>query len=121
MRRILRIVEDQPGGFEHPLDELVEVLDEGGLADEADSWVSLRPNLPVTADQLADALPAQLLRALAGAEGTTPSAAAARLARDLPAAIDAFCPHGYVPLWRDLVCALHSDAGELVQEADAVK
>jgi uncharacterized protein YidB (DUF937 family) len=76
---------------------LMDRLREHGLGREADSWVSLGDNLPVTGDQIRDALGGQTVEQLAAQLGRSPAEAAQQLADVLPQMIDKLTPTGSLP------------------------
>lgn len=92
MKIVLGLVE-QSGG----LPGLLQKLQQGGLADQAASWVSTGQNLPVSADQIGGALGGDLLGSLAKQAGMGQGDLAGSLAQMLPQLIDRMTPDGQVP------------------------
>lgn len=92
MKIVLGLVE-QSGG----LPGLLQKLQQGGLADQAASWVSTGQNLPVSADQIGGALGGDLLGSLAKQAGMGQGDLAGSLAQMLPQLIDQMTPGGQVP------------------------
>lgn len=84
-------------GAGNPLSGLLQQLHDGGLGDKAGSWVSTRPNEPVTGVELAQALPYQALEHVAEHCGVSAEEAADGLAAVLPEAVDRLTPGGEVP------------------------
>ena len=74
------------------LDGLLQKFQQGGLGDVAQSWVSTGANLPVSADQLGQALGPEMLQKAGGsAEMLGP------LAELLPQLVDGLSPNGQLP------------------------
>lgn len=92
MRVVMGLVE-QSGG----LPGLLQKLQQGGLAEQAASWVSTGQNLPVSADQIGGALGGDLLGSLAKQAGVGQGDLAGSLAQMLPQLIDKMTPNGQVP------------------------
>lgn len=76
---------------------LVQQLQQGGLGEQVGSWISTGQNLPVSPDQLKDALGSDALGQLAGSIGLDAGQAAGPLAQLLPQVVDALTPHGQLP------------------------
>lgn len=76
---------------------LVQQLQKGGLGEQVGSWISTGQNLPVSPDQLKDALGSDALGQLAGSIGLDAGQAAGPLAQLLPQVVDALTPHGQLP------------------------
>lgn len=76
---------------------LAAKLQQGGLGDVLQSWVSTGQNLPVSADQLHSALGSDTLGALARQLGLNPGDAAGALSQLLPQVVDQLTPHGQMP------------------------
>ncbi len=83
---------NQNGG----LTGVLEKLKENGLADEAASWVSTGANLPVNADQIANALGNSEIASMAAKFGIDPADLSAKIAEHLPTVIDKMTPNGEV-------------------------
>ncbi len=79
------------------LSGLLKELREGGLSEQARSWVGTGPNEPLAGPQIAQALPYQVLEAVARQLGLSPEQAADQLAQVLPVAVDKLTPDGRVP------------------------
>ena len=77
-------------------------LKEGGLGDQADSWVSTGANKPVSSDQLRSALGDDNVDAVAREAGVSKEDALRGLAKHLPDLIDKLTPDGSVPGGADL-------------------
>ncbi len=76
------------------LHRLVGQLQEQGLGDRVESWISPRENRPVAAPELAQALGEHRLQQLSQQLGLTPVALSALLARFLPMLVDELTPQG---------------------------
>jgi uncharacterized protein YidB (DUF937 family) len=89
---VMQLVQ-QHGG----LGGLLEKLRQGGLGQHVDSWVSTGNNLPVSGDQVSQALGPEVLRNLGGQLGLDPSQIAHALAQVLPDLVNQATPDGQVP------------------------
>ena len=76
---------------------VVERMREAGLGAHADSWVGTGANLPVSADQLHQALGAGGLAQIAGKLGLSPEQASGGLAQLLPELVNHMTPNGSIP------------------------
>ncbi len=76
---------------------LLSQLQQGGLGDAAQSWVSTGQNLPVSADQLQAALGADRIDALAQQVGMPAGDLSSQLAQYLPQVVDQMTPGGQLP------------------------
>ena len=85
------------GGAAGGLCALLQQLQQGGLGDAAQSWVSTGPNLPVSADQLQSALGADRIDALAQQVGLPAGDLSSQLAQFLPQVVDQLTPGGQLP------------------------
>lgn len=83
----------QSGG----LSGLLQKLKDGGLGEQAASWVSTGENLPVSGDQLKNILGGGQLGQIASQLGMSEDDAAGGLAGMLPQVIDKLTPGGEVP------------------------
>ena len=73
---------------------IVQQLRQSGLGAQVGSWIGTGENLPVSADDIAQALSGPALAAIAGKLGVDPSAASALLSRVLPGLVDRHTPDG---------------------------
>ena len=89
----------QTGG----LGGLVAKLQQGGIADIVNSWVSTGQNLPVSGEQLQSALGGDMLGQIASQLGVSPQQASGSLAALLPQVIDGLTPNGALPESGDLL------------------
>lgn len=76
---------------------LLAQLQQGGLGDAAQSWVSTGENMPVSGDQLSAALGADRIGAIAQQVGIPAGDLSSQLAQYLPQVIDKMTPNGQVP------------------------
>ncbi|MDH4392182.1 MAG: YidB family protein [Aquabacterium sp.] len=76
---------------------LLQQLQQGGLGEAAQSWVSTGQNLPVSADQLQSALGADRIDALAQQVGMPAGDLSSQLAQYLPQVVDKLTPNGQLP------------------------
>ena len=79
------------------LQGLATQLQQGGLGNEVQSWLSGGGNLPVTPDQLRAALGSDQVKELAQHFGVSPDAALKLLSEHLPGVIDQASPNGGLP------------------------
>ncbi|MBV8379857.1 MAG: DUF937 domain-containing protein [Paucibacter sp.] len=87
------------GSVQGGLGGVLQQLQASGLADHVASWVSNGNNLPVSADQITQALGGAggLLAQLAQHAGTTPQEAGEQLSQWLPHIVDHLSPNGQMP------------------------
>jgi len=78
------------------LGELVDQFRNAGQKDTADSWVKEGPNRDVAPSDLEKALGPDVLKALSQATGLPEEELLARLARELPGAVDKYTPQGRI-------------------------
>ncbi|WP_371929868.1 YidB family protein [Uliginosibacterium sp. 31-16] len=89
MQIAANLLESQGG-----LDGLIAKLQQGGLAEQAASWVGTGHNQAVNGGQLADALGQGTLTQLASQFGISDEQASSGLAQMLPQLIDQLTPNG---------------------------
>jgi uncharacterized protein YidB (DUF937 family) len=85
------------GMLEDGLRDLVDRFRGAGHGETAESWVRSGPNRTVSAQELETAVGPETLDALAQHTGLSREEIAARLARDLPDAVDRYTPEGRLP------------------------
>lgn len=85
------------GGAAGGLGALLQQLQQGGLGEAAQSWVSTGPNLPVSGSQLQSALGADRIDALAQQVGLPVGDLSSQLAQFLPQVVDQLTPGGQLP------------------------
>ena len=92
MQMALNLIHSHPGG----LQGLLQQLTQAGLAQQAQSWVSSGNNLPVSAEQITQALGAGKIQDIAQQLGLDQAGAASGLANLLPQVVDHLTPNGAV-------------------------
>jgi uncharacterized protein YidB (DUF937 family) len=76
---------------------LLEQFSRSGQGEIAQSWVNEGPNKEISAPQLRQAIDPDILAALEKQTGLSPDELLARLARELPGAVDKYTPEGRLP------------------------
>ena len=79
------------------LQNVVSQFQKTGFGDTVKSWVSQGQNLPITADQIHQALGSDMVKGLAAKMGLPADKIAELLAQHLPQAIDKATPDGKLP------------------------
>ena len=79
------------------LQNVVSQFQKNGFGDTMKSWISQGQNLPITADQIHQALGSDTVKALAAKMGLPADKIAEMLAQYLPQAIDKVTPDGKLP------------------------
>ena len=79
------------------LGELVDSFRQNGQGDIAESWVGTGPNKEVAPHQLEQAIGPDVLATLTQQTGLSREEILARLAKDLPQAVDKYTPEGQLP------------------------
>jgi uncharacterized protein YidB (DUF937 family) len=79
------------------LQNVVSQFQKNGFGDTMKSWISHGQNLPITADQIHQALGSDTVKALAAKMGLPADKIAEMLAQYLPQAIDKVTPEGKLP------------------------
>lgn len=92
MKIVMTLVQNAGG-----IEGLMAKLQQGGLAEEAASWVSTGQNQPVSGSQLESALGGDLLGSVAQQTGMGQGDLAGTLAKMLPQLIDGMSPQGQLP------------------------
>jgi uncharacterized protein YidB (DUF937 family) len=90
---ILQMIQSQPGG----LQGLVQSFHDKGLGGLVSSWVGTGQNLPITGDEVHQALGSEKIKELAAAAGISPDVANSTIAQILPGIVDKLTPNGQVP------------------------
>jgi uncharacterized protein YidB (DUF937 family) len=80
------------------LQDLVDSFTRTGQGDAAQSWVSSGPNKQIAPPQVEQAIGPDVLASLVQQTGLTREELLARLARELPSAVDKYTPEGRVPM-----------------------
>jgi uncharacterized protein YidB (DUF937 family) len=99
-------MQNHPSG--NGLSGLLEQLAASGLGPQVQSWLDSGGNLPVSADQIQQALGSEKIQQLAQQHGIEPSAVAATIAHLLPGAVDHLTPGGQLPPPNGIAGALSS-------------
>ncbi|MGO9845652.1 MAG: YidB family protein [Methylocella sp.] len=76
---------------------VVAEFEKTGFGQQAKSWISTGPNLPINAEQIQQALGSEKVKALAAKFGIPVDKVADLLAKHLPTAIDKATPEGKLP------------------------
>jgi uncharacterized protein YidB (DUF937 family) len=105
------VIQSQPGG----LSGLLNQFRGAGLGSQADSWVSTGQNMPVSGDQVTNALGHGNVQSMAQRLGLPQGATAAALAALLPVVIDQLTPKGHVEQGGDLSSMLASLKSKFLQ------
>ena len=79
------------------LQNVVSQFEKNGFGDTMKSWISQGQNLPITADQIHQALGSDKVKELAAKMGLPADKLAELLAQHLPHAIDRVTPDGKLP------------------------
>jgi uncharacterized protein YidB (DUF937 family) len=78
------------------LSELVSTFQQKGLAGVVNSWVGTGANLPISADQIEQALGEKRVQQIAAKFGVDPQTLNGQLAQVLPTAVDKLTPNGKI-------------------------
>jgi uncharacterized protein YidB (DUF937 family) len=78
------------------LGELVSTFQQKGLAGIVNSWVGTGANLPISADQIEQALGQQRVQQIAANFGLDPEVLKGQLAQVLPTVVDRLTPSGKI-------------------------
>ena len=116
MNILLGALQGQGGGALGGLGGLggiLKQLESAGLGQQASSWVSTGPNMPVSADQITSALGGGVIGQIAQQLGVQPQQAAGGLAAMLPELINHLTPNGAVPQQNELGGLLGMLKGQL--------
>jgi uncharacterized protein YidB (DUF937 family) len=73
---------------------LMQQFEQSGMGAHVASWIGDGQNLPISADQVQQALGSPIIASIAAKFGVDPSTAANLLAQHLPAAVDQATPSG---------------------------
>jgi uncharacterized protein YidB (DUF937 family) len=84
---------EQQGGLQN----IANQFEKNGFGDTMKSWISQGQNLPITADQIRQALGSDKVKELAAKMGLPADKIADLLAQHLPQAIDKVTPDGKLP------------------------
>lgn len=112
---ILQLIQSQPGG----LAGLTEKLEQGGLGEVAQSWISSGQNLPISSDQIQSVLGNGMVAGLAEKMGISPEAASSHLAELLPGIVNHLTPDGSVPQQGELLSSAQGLLSNLMSAKSA--
>lgn len=90
---VMSLIQNSEGG----LGGLLGRLGQAGLGEQVASWVGTGQNLPVTPEQLEQALERSGLGSMAAQLGVSGEQMASQLAPLLPAVVDGLTPNGQLP------------------------
>lgn len=107
------MIQGQPGGLSGLLDQFRSA----GMGQQADSWVSTGQNMPVSGDQMANALGPNQMQGMSQKLGLPPGAVAGALAMILPIVIDKLTPKGQVEQSGDMTGMLASLKSRFLDQA----
>jgi uncharacterized protein YidB (DUF937 family) len=107
------VIQSQPGG----LSGLLNQFRGAGLGTQADSWVSTGQNMPVSGDQVTNALGHGNVQTMSQKLGLPQGATAAALAALLPIVIDQLTPKGHVEQGGDVSSMLASLKSKFLSQA----
>jgi len=83
------------------LSALLQQLEAKGLGQVAQSWIGTGNNLPISAEQIENALGSEQVQQLAAKVGVSPDVIKSHLAEILPKIVDRLTPDGKVPASAD--------------------
>jgi uncharacterized protein YidB (DUF937 family) len=84
-------------GDQGGLSAIVAKLQQAGLGEQVKSWIGTGKNLPISAQQLQEALGSDVVKQLAAKFGVPVDQLSTVLAQVLPPAVDAASPNGSLP------------------------
>jgi uncharacterized protein YidB (DUF937 family) len=90
---LIQMIQSHPGG----LSGLLQGFHENGLGDIVNSWISTGQNLPISSEQIQQALGSDKIKQLAAGAGISSDTVGSQLANLLPAIIDKLTPNGQIP------------------------
>jgi uncharacterized protein YidB (DUF937 family) len=76
---------------------LLEKFKTGGMTDAVTSWIGNGQNLPITKEQIEQALGSDTVKQIASKMGLDPEKTAGQLATVIPQLVDKLTPNGQVP------------------------
>jgi uncharacterized protein YidB (DUF937 family) len=91
--QIISSLMNQPGG----ISGILAKLNGAGLGAIVESWVSKGENMPITGNQVQNALGSDLVGRLANSAGVNPTSAATMIAKFLPTIVNSLTPEGSMP------------------------
>jgi uncharacterized protein YidB (DUF937 family) len=90
------------GGLLNGLGGLLNKLQQGGLGNEAKSWIGSGQNQPVSPGQLGSALGPNIIKMLAQKSGLSEEELTKQLSQVLPGIVDKLTPNGRLPTAAEL-------------------
>ena len=90
---LMQMIQTQPGG----LQGVLQLFHQGGMGALVSSWVGNGENLPLSPDQVHQALGSERVQQIAEAAGISPDVAKSSIAQLLPGLVDHLTPNGQVP------------------------
>jgi uncharacterized protein YidB (DUF937 family) len=93
---------ESAGGLLGGLGGLLNKLQNGGLADAANSWIGSGQNQPVSPGQLGSALGPDIIKTIAQRSGTSEEDITKQLSQLLPGVVDKLTPKGRLPTVAEL-------------------
>jgi uncharacterized protein YidB (DUF937 family) len=94
--------DDGGGGLLGGLGGLLNKLQNGGLADAANSWIGSGQNQPVSPGQLGSALGPDIIKTIAQRSGMSEEDITKQLSQVLPGVVDKLTPKGRLPTVAEL-------------------
>ena len=91
-----------PGDIVGGLGGLLKQFQQNGFGDAINSWISTGPNKPVTADQVSQALPPEIIDALSKRLGLPKDQISGILSQILPNTVDQLTPEGRLPTQKEM-------------------
>jgi uncharacterized protein YidB (DUF937 family) len=89
------LIQNHPSG--NGLSGLLQQLTASGLGPQVQSWLGSGANIPVSADQIQQALGSEKIQQLAQQYGIDANSVSAVIAHMIPGAVDHLTPNGQVP------------------------
>lgn len=103
---LMGLLSNQAGASGGGLAGLLNLLQQAGLGQQVSSWISTGQNLPVSAEQIMQALGHGQISQIAQQAGLEPQQASSGLAQLLPQLIDHLTPTGALPQGNELEAGL---------------
>jgi uncharacterized protein YidB (DUF937 family) len=97
LQMAMQMLAGKGGGSEGGLGNLMNTLQNAGLGEQLKSWIGTGENMPISADQLSQALGSDKIRDIAGQLGMSQGEVSGGLADMLPQLIDKITPNGQLP------------------------
>ena len=97
LQMALQMLTNKGEGGGNGLGGLMDAFQNAGLGDQLKSWIGTGQNMPISADQLSEALGSDKIRDIAGQLGMSQGEVSGGLADMLPQLIDRITPNGQLP------------------------